>query len=508
MKNIEKNTADKISSLWAANKDNNSTEFVNEHTAMPPRRLFRHSTQFFQHHIPTEFMLLGVVDFILLAISFYLALEIRFLQFAFTASGSLEQYFSKAMLYSVVMLLCLIAFGAYQRKSRQPIEMLALRIGGSLAFGMVLLGVTFYIAPALFLGRGVIALSVFISFVSLMTFRSIIRRFAKVRDLRLRVLVLGAGNAARLIKADELSGKLGSVNIIGYMPMPGDRGDTDDVGMLIDAKRNLIDIVAEYGIDEIVVAADERRQGLPVQALLDCKMSGVEVIDLLTFFERETGKIRLDIMQPSWLFLSNGFRESTFRLVEKRLFDFAAAMLLLPFVLPLMVLSSLAILVESRGRGPVLYTQTRVSKNGELFRIYKFRSMIADAEQDGAPRWAAVDDSRITRVGSMLRKYRLDELPQIFNVLRGDMSFVGPRPERPEFVEQLAETIPYYHERHRVKPGLTGWAQIRYSYGANAEETREKLQYDLYYVKNYSLLLDMLVLLQTADVVLLGKGAR
>jgi len=266
--------------------------------------------------------------------------------------------------------------------------------------------------------------------------------------------------------------------------------------------------VEENRIDEIVLAADDRRKGLPVQDILDCKMSGVEVVDLLTFFERETSKIRLDILHPSWLYLSDGFRNSMFRRLSKWLFDITVVLFLLPFVLPIMAMVTAAILVENRGRGPVLYRQTRVTENGRLFPIYKFRSMQSDAEHDGVARWAVKNDARITRIGSVLRKYRLDELPQLFNILRGDMSFVGPRPERPEFVEKLSKIIPYYNERHRVKPGLTGWAQICYPYGASEDDGLNKLQYDLYYVKNYSIFLDALVLLQTAEVVLLGKGAH
>jgi len=257
-----------------------------------------------------------------------------------------------------------------------------------------------------------------------------------------------------------------------------------------------------------VLAMDERRKGLPVNDLLDCKMSGIEVFDLLTFFERYTRKIRLDIMNPSWLFLSDGFQVNNFRRLWKRIFDVVTVLMLLPVVLPIMMLVVVAICIESRCRGTVLYSQTRVTENGRLFQIHKFRSMAEDAEKGGVAQWASKEDSRITRVGSFIRKFRFDELPQLYNVLKGDMSFVGPRPERPEFVSRLSGKIPYYNERHRVKPGLTGWAQIRYPYGGSDEDSLEKLQYDLYYVKNYSFFLDALVLLQTTEVVLLGKGAQ
>ncbi|NOZ38308.1 MAG: exopolysaccharide biosynthesis polyprenyl glycosylphosphotransferase, partial [Gammaproteobacteria bacterium] len=210
----------------------------------------------------------------------------------------------------------------------------------------------------------------------------------------------------------------------------------------------------------------------------------------------------------SWLYLSEGFQMGALRRIGKRVFDISVVLMLLPVALPFAILVSAAIFIESRGRGGVLYSQVRVKQDGLPFDIYKFRSMVTNAEKDGVPQWASKNDSRITRVGRVIRKGRLDELPQLFNVLNGDMSFVGPRPERPEFVEKLAKAVPYYEERHRVKPGLTGWAQVCYSYGDTVGDSIEKLQYDLYYVKNYSMLLDMLILLQTAEVVMLGKGAQ
>jgi len=468
-------------------------------------RFFRHSTRFFRHHIPTEFVVLGCIELLVLIGSFHLGLELRF------GSDSLKQVFQpflpKALIYSIVMLMSLIAFGAYQRHSSRSQNILALRIGGSLLLGMVLLGMTFYAVPTFFLGRGVLMLSVLVSFTGIMVDRLLFARIAERRDIRLRVLVLGAGATASLIKDAQSNGDLDGVNIIGYVPLAGDQ-ETEDEHNLVIPPESLINYVEEKDIDEIVLAADDRRKGFPVQDLLDCKMSGINVLDLLGFFERETGKIRLDILHPSWLFLSDGFYESTFRRAWKRSFDILVVVLLLPAVLPIMALVAVVILIESGGKGPVLYSQIRVSENGRLFRIHKFRSMVENAEQDGVARWAEQDDVRITRVGSILRKYRFDELPQLFNVLKGEMSFVGPRPERPEFVEQLARTVPYYNERHRVKPGLSGWAQIRYPYGASEDDCQEKLQYDLYYVKNYSIFLDAFILLQTVEVVFFGRGAR
>jgi sugar transferase (PEP-CTERM system associated) len=319
--------------------------------------------------------------------------------------------------------------------------------------------------------------------------------------------VLGSGEKANLIRDAINTGGLKGLNIIAYVSMPGDKNASK--GEAITLNKPLIDYVEELDIDEIVIAVDDRRSAdFPTKELIDCKMSGINILDLVTFFERRAGKIRLDMLNPSWLYLSDGFHVGTFRRIGKRVLDICIVLLLMPIAFPFMLLVSLAIIIESRGRGPVLYSQTRVKQDGFPFKIYKFRSMRTDAEKDGVARWASKNDSRITRVGAVIRKGRLDELPQLFNVLKGDMSFVGPRPERPEFVDKLAKSIPYYEERHRVKPGLTGWAQICYSYGDTEEDSIEKLQYDLYYVKNYSVLLDMLILLQTAEVVMLGKGAQ
>ena len=468
-------------------------------------RFFSHSTRLFKHHLPTEFVLLGFIEFFALLVAYYVGIDLRF------SDDILIQrfgdYLPQALVFVVIMQMSLIAFSAYQRQPAHSTTMLAARIGASMMLGMVILSLGFYIAPVFFLGRGAFALAVFVSFVVIMMIRLIFMRISNVYDLRLRILILGAGRSASLVRNAEVKGELKGVNLVCFMPMPGDQ-DTESGISLVKTPGALVKYIAENQIDTIVLAMDERREGLPVHELLDCKMGGVEVLDLLTFFERHTSKIRLDIMQPSWLFLSEGFEVNNFRRMWKRVFDVICVFLLLPVVLPVAAISVMAILIESRGREGVIYSQTRVSENGRLFQIYKFRSMVVEAERDGIARWAAKNDVRITRVGAVLRKFRLDELPQLFNVLKGDMSFVGPRPERPEFVEKLSEKIPYYNERHRVKPGLSGWAQIRYSYGASEEDGFEKLQYDLYYVKNCSILLDILVLLQTAEVVLLGKGAQ
>ena len=270
----------------------------------------------------------------------------------------------------------------------------------------------------------------------------------------------------------------------------------------------LLDYCSKYKIDEIVVAPDERRKGLLLNELLDCKLHGVSVIDILSFFEREQGKLPLDIMRPDWLIYSDGFNQGTLRDISKRIFDIVASALILTITWPFMLMAVIGIKLEDGINAPVIYRQVRVGFLGAPFSVLKFRSMSVDAEKDGVAKWATKNDSRVTRMGSFMRVTRIDELPQILNVLTGDMSFVGPRPERPEFVDDLTGKITNYKERHAVKPGITGWAQVCYPYGASLQDSIQKQEFDLFYIKNHTLFLDLMILCQTAEVVLFGKGAR
>jgi sugar transferase (PEP-CTERM system associated) len=270
---------------------------------------------------------------------------------------------------------------------------------------------------------------------------------------------------------------------------------------------DLVDAVRRYKADEIIVAVRERRGGvLPLRELLDCKLMGVRVLDLSSYYERAVGQLRLDSLHASWLIFGDGFRQGFTRTFIKRLFDILASSALLLLAAPVMLGAAVVIALESGF--PILYRQERVGQGGRLFDVIKFRSMRHDAEGDGKPRWAASNDDRVTRIGRTMRRLRIDELPQLINVLRGDMSLVGPRPERPYFVDQLAREIPYYAVRHSVKPGITGWAQVRYHYSASLEDSVQKLQYDLYYVKNHTLFLDIVVLFETVGVVVTGAGAH
>jgi sugar transferase (PEP-CTERM system associated) len=268
---------------------------------------------------------------------------------------------------------------------------------------------------------------------------------------------------------------------------------------------DLLATAREVNASEIVIASEDRR-GLPVHQLLQCKLSGVRVTDYVDFYERESGRVDLAALRPSWFIFSDGFRTGPVVEGLKRTFDIMLALLTLVLVFPIMALTAVAIRLE--GKGPILYRQDRVGLRGEVFILLKFRSMSQDAEVNGSPVWAAKRDPRITRVGWFIRKTRIDELPQLYNVLRGHMSFVGPRPERPYFVNRLAQSIPYYQERHAVKPGITGWAQVNYPYGASLEDARSKLSYDLYYLKNRGLFLDLIILIRTVRVVLWPDGAR
>lgn len=326
---------------------------------------------------------------------------------------------------------------------------------------------------------------------------------------RRRILIFGAGDRARAV-GKILKKNNSSMELVGYFA--GLQENESDIydgqeERLIPKGQTLADTVKKHQVDEIVVALSERRGGsMPMRELLDCKLKGTKVIDIATHFEQSAGQIRLDALYAGWLIFSGGFNQGIVRSSVKWLLDMLVSLVLLLLAAPVMIVTAVLIYLESGG--PIFYRQERVGRNGNVFNVIKFRSMHNDAEKDGTPRWASAGDSRITRVGKVIRKMRIDELPQLFCVLKGDMSLVGPRPERPYFVERLTLEIPYYAVRHSIKPGLTGWAQVRYHYGASIEETSQKLQYDLYYVKNHSWFLDLVILFETVGVVLTGKGAH
>ena len=321
-----------------------------------------------------------------------------------------------------------------------------------------------------------------------------------------RVMIFGSGPEARTV-GKVLKKSDPDIQIVGFYPGPAENEVCVPEQLLLPRSRSLSDTAYALNVNEIIIAVQERRGGvLPLRELLDCKLSGVNVLDLASYFERALGQIRLDSLKVGWLIFGEGFRQGWSRTFVKRVFDITAASILLLLALPVMLITALLIVLEDGF--PVFYRQERVGLNGRLFKVVKFRSMRTDAESDGKPRWATANDDRTTRVGRIIRKLRIDELPQLYSVLTGDMSLVGPRPERPYFVDQLTRDIPFYAVRHSVKPGVTGWAQVSYHYGASVDDSIQKLQYDLYYVKNHTLFLDIVVLFETVGVVLTGKGAQ
>jgi len=452
--------------------------------------------------------LIAVVEFALLVGAFTAAIDLRFLYQPEWVKVQFPTVLPFALLFATVVGLCFVAMGLYQTHSREGIVGQWARMLTGTGLAGVALAVAFYAIPQAHVGRGVLLLALLLGFIATALGRLLVSLVVSREALRQRVLVIGTGRHANLLvsRMRRQTDRRG-FQLVGFVPM-GENVEMVDAALHIDRSPGLAALVDEHDVDEIVVAVDDRRGVLPMKELLQCRVAGTNIVSLADFFEREAGKIKLGVLDPSVLVFGEGFKCNSMRQATKRLFDVVSSGVLLVLAAPLMILTALAILIESGFGQPILYQQERVGERGHNFPVLKFRSMRTDAEKDGVARWATSNDDRITRVGRFIRKVRIDELPQIFNVLRGDMSFVGPRPERPQFVEQLTREIPYFGLRHCVKPGITGWAQLRYAYGASVEDAAEKLKYDLYYVKHNSMLFDIAILLQTVEVVLFGKGAR
>lgn len=410
-------------------------------------------------------------------------------------------------LFVVVSVLAMAAMGLFQIRLRASAsDVIARMVVVFLLSGGVVAAVL-YVVPEFNIGRGRFVLAGAVASLVVMAVHTGFIALADVDRWKRRVLVLGAGEKARELTKLRRRSDRRTFSVVGYLPSVGEQVRVASEPVL-NPDRTLSDLVQSLHIDEVVVAVTDYRQDFPLRELLDCRLSGTPVTDVANFLEREACKIDTAVTTPSWLVFADGYVDSPRRRFEKRAFDLVVGTLLLLAALPVMALTAVAIKIEDGMRAPVLYRQQRTGRNGVVFTVRKFRSMRIDAEADGKARWAQRDDARITRVGRAIRKWRIDELPQLLNVMEGTMSVVGPRPERPEFVEQLTRDIPYYAHRHRTKPGITGWAQLSYPYGASLHDAQEKLQYDLYYVKNQSLLLDLIIVLRTVEVVLFGKGAR
>lgn len=461
----------------------------------------------FGHHVPGLNLLIALLEFALFVVALLLGVGVRF-GWELPHDIALLDPWVTGAIFALVMSLSLASMGLYQRRTQEGEAGLVVRLVVAFAIATASLALLFYLFPAILMGRGILALSLVFSFIGTLALRIVFDRIAGAESQKRRVLVLGAGvNAERIAELTDGDEPVGFC-VVGYVPLPrSHRLLAQD--KILTQKGSLLELAIANNVDEIVVAADDRRRKLPVGELLDCKLSGFAVLDLLTFLEKELAAVKIDLLHPSWIFFSeDGFKMGITGRYGKRLLDLTLGSLMLLVAAPVMLLVAVASLLESRGRDPILYHQIRIGQGGVPFRLHKFRSMRVDAEADGLARWAAKNDSRITPLGAFMRRTRLDELPQLLNVLQGEMSLVGPRPERPEFVERLATGIPYYAERHRVKPGLTGWAQLMYPYGSDEDDAKRKLEFDLYYVKHAGVFLDLVILLQTVEVVLLGKGAR
>jgi sugar transferase (PEP-CTERM system associated) len=453
--------------------------------------------------------LLALAEAGVLVLALLGAIFIRFNGFSSTLSAfesSVGPLWPRALLVVGIFLASLFALGLYQLRHRSSFTGVLVRLLLAILLAEAALALSFYVVPALFVGRGVTVLIGGFAFTGLALTRYLFLRLVDEEIFKRRVLVWGAGQRAsyvarRLRRRTDQRG----FRIVDYVRAPG---DAEDITHAVQAGKpgDLLRLALRRRVEEIVVAMDDRRAGFPTADLMECRLRGIQVSDIVSFLERESGRVSIDLMHPSWLIFSKGFRCDFFRLASKRGFDVAVSLTMLALTLPVSLLTGALIWLEDRG--PVFYRQQRMGQNGRPFTILKFRSMRVDAEPDGEARWAAPNDPRVTRVGALIRRLRIDELPQLLNVLVGQMSFVGPRPERPQFVEQLAQAIPFYPERHFVKPGITGWAQVRYNYGASARDAREKLEFDLYYVKHHTLAFDLMVLLRTVEIVLFRIGAR
>jgi sugar transferase (PEP-CTERM system associated) len=465
--------------------------------------------RFLGQYIPASLAVLALIEALLCFLALYAAVCIRF-QVGLSGLATLVEEFGplwpRGVAFSIIVMTCLLAFGLYNSRQRAQLSGVLARLLLALLVSSCVFAALFYAFPSRHLLRGVMALAVVLAVCGVLTSRMIFARVADEGIFRRRVLVYGAGYAAAALTRLRRSADRGAFALVGFVQPPGEERAVPSE-RLLEYDGDLCALCERIGVTEVVVAMDDRRRGFPIPELLDCRLAGVDVTELLTFLERETGRVHIDVLNPSWMIFGQGFKRDPLRLFSSRALDLFASCCVLVVALPAMMLTFLAIKIEDGWRAPALYRQARVGLGGQVFKVLKFRSMHQDAELNGA-QWAQHADPRVTRVGAIIRKLRIDELPQVFNVLSGQMSFVGPRPERPEFVAQLAEKIPYYVQRHCVKPGITGWAQLCYPYGSSEGDALEKLQYDLYYIKNNNLLFDLAILIQTAEVVLFGKGAR
>jgi len=415
----------------------------------------------------------------------------------------------KTLLIASVSQLCLYYNDLYDMKVTDSYQELSIRLLQALGASAILLALVYFLFPVCIIGRGIFIVSICFVVLFIVAWRIGYTHILSHGLFNRKIVLLGSGDLATNI-AKEISEN----KDCGYQVAAVVNGMNNKDECVINAPVNickngyddLCTNAKSLNIDKIVVAIEERRTGFPIRQLLNCRVDGIEVIEGTSFYEMLTGKLIVEKINPSWLIFSEGFRKSWLRKILKRTGDLVLSIIMLTLLAP--VLITVAILIRLDSKGPVFFSQERVGENRKPYMVHKFRSMVQDAEKKSGPVWAQSNDSRVTRIGKFIRKWRIDEFPQLFNVIQGEMSFVGPRPEREFFVKELEEAIPYYAERFSVKPGVTGWAQVSYPYGASVEDAKEKLNYDLFYIKNMSIFMDLMVIMRTVKTVLFGEGAR
>lgn len=457
----------------------------------------------FKHYIPHAVLLLGLLDFALLIVASELAWQLRATQIGMDP-GPIGGRWMPLVGSATILWLAMISVGVYGPLALRSLRFAGARLLVAISLGTIALVCIDFALQGQNLWRSTLLYSMGFAVFVLVGDRLLLNSFIGSSAFRRRVMVLGAGDRAQRLR--ELADRPESgFAIVSYIAMSEPERVVEEA-IPREAVHDLGRFVENLGVSEVVLALQERRNALPLKDLLRIKTKGVHVNDFSSFLERETGRVDLDTVNPSWLIFSDGFSSGRmFSSAIKRLFDITASLVLLLATFP--IIAIFALLVKLDSRGPAFFRQQRVGLYGETFDLLKLRSMTSDAEKDGA-QWASENDPRVTRIGRFIRKVRIDELPQTWCVLTGQMSFVGPRPEVPRFVDDLQEEIPFYGERHMVKPGITGWAQINFPYGASIEDSRMKLEYDLYYAKNYTPFLDLVILLQTVRVILWPEGAR
>jgi sugar transferase (PEP-CTERM system associated) len=454
-------------------------------------------------HLISPFLVLGTLE----AGLFFVAVNIGLIA-SYADVDTVVQvtpFLPQTLFFVATIMVLAFALGLYNRQFGVVFADLLTRIIVTSALTFFVLSFFYYLFPQLSLWRSAFAVAFPISFFGWIGLRWYFLSFYRSDVIKRRILVIGTGEkAARIERREALNGTASFV-CIGFVTVPPEDRRIPESRILSGA-HSLLEIVREHRVDEVVIALAERRGTLPMNDLVDCRLAGIPIESYQAFWERETGKVDIDDLRADWFLFSGGFPGGRIQYLLKRGLDILTSAFLLALAWPIMAAAAIAIRFEDGG--PVLYRQARIGVAGHPFRLMKFRSMRTDAEADGVARWAQNNDERVTAVGSVIRKLRIDELPQLFNILKGDMSFVGPRPERAEFVQALSSRWPFYFQRHSVKPGLTGWAQINFRYGSSMEDSKEKLSYDLYYVKHFSIIFDVLIMLQTLRVVIWTQGAR